>query len=387
MPRPTETDRAPSARHPGPRRPAPAAGSAGRAATRATPLVRHAARLALGLLVSCAGPPTGSEPASGPPAGPRTPQPAGFALPAADAPPLDRPYVVVLGTAQDAGLPQIGCRGSACEAARRDPRRRRLVASLLLADTRSGARWLFDATPDVREQVERARGHPPTRVDEGPRPPLFDGVFLTHAHMGHVSGLLQFGREAYAAHDLPVFGSPRLIDFLTSAEPYAFLARAGYVAPVMLEPGVPRPLHADGAGRPDLSVVALPVPHRDEFSDTVAYLLRGPSASLLYLPDIDRWPDGATTLLAWVATVDVALVDGTFFDGDEVPGRDLADVPHPTISTTLALLADAPLEERRKIVFTHLNHGNPAADPSSAATERIRAAGLRVAREGEIIGL
>ena len=105
------------------------------------------------------------------------------------------PYVVVLGTAQDGGVPQIGCDEAICRRARSDEGRKRLVTSLLLSDPRSGKRWLFDASPDLREQVERARAHPSSRVVDGPRPALFDGVFLTHAHVGHYAGLLQFGRE------------------------------------------------------------------------------------------------------------------------------------------------------------------------------------------------
>ena len=117
------------------------------------------------------------------------------------------PYVVVLGTAQDGGLPQMGCQEELCIEARADPDRRRLVTSLLLADPRSGKRWLFDASPDLREQVERARPHPAARREVGERPALFDGVFLTHAHVGHYAGLMQFGREVFGAHDLPVWGA------------------------------------------------------------------------------------------------------------------------------------------------------------------------------------
>src|SRR5262245_12459926 len=133
--------------------------------------------------------------------------------PRASAPPAG-PYVLVLGTAQDAGLPQIGCSEPACAAARRDPTLRRFASSILLCDPRTGSRWLFDAGPDVREQVELARGEPSTRVESGERPALFDGVFLTHAHFGHCAGLLEFGLEAYAAREMPVYASARMGVFL-----------------------------------------------------------------------------------------------------------------------------------------------------------------------------
>ena len=115
------------------------------------------------------------------------------------------PYVVVLGSAQDAGIPQIGARSANSRRARRDPRFRRYAASLLIADPASGRRWLIDASPDIRDQVELARAHPASRRRTGARPPLFDGIFLTHAHIGHYAGLMQLGREAYsAAHCQPV---------------------------------------------------------------------------------------------------------------------------------------------------------------------------------------
>ena len=52
------------------------------------------------------------------------------------------PYLLVLGTAQDGGIPQIAAHLPEDEAARRDASRRRLVASLLIADPASGKRWL-----------------------------------------------------------------------------------------------------------------------------------------------------------------------------------------------------------------------------------------------------
>ena len=289
---------------------------------------------------------------------------------------LAMPYAVVLGSAQDAGLPQIGCRNECCERARRDPALRRFASSLLLADPRTGRRWLFDAGPDLREQVELARAHPPTRIEAGPRPPLFDGVWLTHAHIGHYLGLAQLGREAYGAHGLDVFASPRMCAFLEHNGPWSLLVDGGALELHPLELDQPLEL-AD-----DLSVTALRVPHRDELSDTLAFVIRGPRRALLYLPDIDKWERWDRRLEDVLASVDVALVDGTFFDGGEVPGRDMAEIPHPFVSETLERLVRAPADLRARVVFTHLNHTNPLADPASSAARRVRELGLRVAAEG-----
>ncbi len=306
-----------------------------------------------------------------------------------EAAPLDRPYVLVLGTAQDGGLPQLGCDEANCAAARRDPARRRRVTSLLLCDPRSGARWLFDCTPDLGEQLELARGHPPTRVAAGPRPPLFDGLFLTHAHAGHYAGLLALGREAYGARELATWVTPRFARFLTDNGPWSLL-----VAELRLV------LHELEEGRrielaPDLSVVAFRVPHRDEFSDTLGFQIHGPERTLVYLPDIDKWEawdafgdaPAAGRVEDLLARCDVALLDGCFFAEGEIPGRSLAEIPHPFVSESLARFASLPPEERAKVFFTHLNHTNPATDPVSEAARTVRAAGMRVLDEGRVFGL
>jgi pyrroloquinoline quinone biosynthesis protein B len=293
----------------------------------------------------------------------------------------DLPYALVLGTAQDGGLPQLGCRDAACTASRTDHARRRLVTSLLVADPRSGKRWLFDASPDIAEQVELARGHPRNHESErsagGSRPALFDGVFLTHAHIGHYSGLLQLGREVYGARGLPVHASARMSAFLASNGPWSLLVDTGAIELRELRPGRPVRL-AD-----DLTVEAWTVPHRDEFSDTLAFVIRGPRRALLYLPDIDKWERWDRPLAGALRSVDVALVDGTFHEGGELPGRSMADIPHPFIVETLALARDLPAAERAKLRFTHLNHSNPAADPTGPAAAAVRAAGLAIAADGE----
>lgn len=295
--------------------------------------------------------------------------------------PAAEPYVLVLGTAQDGGLPQIGCDAACCRAARADVARARLVTSLLVVDPRSGKRWLLDASPDLARQVERARGHPPQRPTAGPRPPLFEGVFLTHAHAGHYLGLAQLGREAYGARGLPVHASARMGQFLRSNGPWSLLVEDGAIALELLEPGRAVAL------APDLSVTAFEVPHRDEFSDTLGFVVRGPRRAIAYLPDIDKWERWERPLAEWLEEVDVALVDGTFFEAGEVPGRDLAQIPHPLVVETLAVLAPEPFEARCKVLFTHLNHTNPLADPRSPARARVAAAGMGVAREGLVLGL
>ena len=305
----------------------------------------------------------------------------GLLLAAGEESPAEAPYVLVLGTAQDGGIPHLGGRAEPDEAARRDRSLVRRVASLLICDPATGGRWLVDATPDLPEQLERAAGHPPTRRGEGERPPLLDGVLLTHAHIGHYLGLAQFGREVYGADHLPLHVSARMAAFLADNAPWDLLVRLGHVELVHFEPG--RAIRL----APGLEAIPVPVPHRDEYSDTVGFEIRGPSRSLFYLPDIDKWERWEAPIEQVVARVDVALLDGTFYGEGELPGRSMSTVPHPLITESIARFAKLPAEERARIRFTHLNHTNPAALPGTPERRAVEAAGMSIAEDGDRIDL
>lgn len=294
--------------------------------------------------------------------------------------PVAAPKLVVLGIAQDAGVPQAACDSPNCEAARRDPSRRARATSLALG-LRSGEVHLFDATPDLREQLDDAMdlarhlGAPPPR-----RKPVA-GVFLTHAHMGHYLGLAHFGFEAAHTDHVPVYGTKRMTDFLAENAPWEQLVR--------LEEVELRPL-PQGGGPVDLGevkVTGIPVPHRAEYTDTVAYRIEGPNRTALFVPDCDPWSRWEGPPLDLFEGVDVALVDATFYSGDELPGRDLSKIGHPLIVDSMDLLEPRVQAGDLEVIFIHLNHSNPALDPSSEARRAIEARGFRVARRGEAIAL
>jgi pyrroloquinoline quinone biosynthesis protein B len=264
------------------------------------------------------------------------------------------PYVLVLGIAQDGGYPQAGCERPDCVAARKNPKLRRHVASLEIADPETKQRWLIDATPDFAEQW---RGDPPA------------GILLTHAHIGHYIGLAQLGREVMGAHGIPVYAMPRMREFLTHNGPWDQLVRLGNIAIEPLEDGREVKLNER------ISITPVVVPHRDEYSETVAFIIRGPSRSILWLPDIDKWEKWTTPIESVLERVDVAYVDGTFYDATELPGRDLKEIPHPLMIETMQRLRS----QRAKIRFIHLNQSNPALrDP-----KKVERDGFHVAAEGE----
>jgi pyrroloquinoline quinone biosynthesis protein B len=275
----------------------------------------------------------------------------------------------VLGIAQDGGVPHVGCRQTLCVRARRDCTRRQRVASLGLVDEVDGARFLIDATPDLPLQVEALPGAPPARG----RP--VDGILLTHAHIGHYTGLMYLGREAAGARSVPVYATPRMSAFLRGNGPWNLLVAEGRIDLREIEPGRPVGL------TPRITVTALRVPHRDELSDTVAFRVEGPSRSLLYVPDIDKWEKWDQRIEAEVARVDLALLDGTFYEAGEIPGRSIQDIPHPLVPETMDRLSAPRLAGR--VLFIHLNHTNRLLW-DAGALRQVRQRGFRVAREGQV---
>lgn len=134
------------------------------------------------------------------------------------------PEAIVLGIAQDGGVPHAGCRQKICVEARRDPGKRRLVASLGLLDPAADRRFLIDATPDFASQMERLGGLP-------------DGILLTHAHIGHYLGLAQLGREVLGARQVPVYATPSMAKFLRENGPWKRLIALENIAVREIEIG------------------------------------------------------------------------------------------------------------------------------------------------------
>lgn len=286
------------------------------------------------------------------------------------------PYVLVLGIAQDGGAPQAG---TPAEPGWHDPARKRLATSLALVDPSTGERWLFDATPDFPEQLQRLDEIAPSKERPG-----LSGIFLTHAHIGHYTGLMYLGKEVIGARDVPVWAMPRMSQFLTDNGPWQQLVRINNIKLQPLTAGTPVQLNGG------LKVTPILVPHRQEYSEVVGFRIEGPDASVLFIPDIDswtQWDEQGTRIEDEIAKVDVAYLDGTFFANGEIPGRDMSGFPHPFISSSLARFAALPASERAKIRFIHLNHSNAALWPDTDAHKQVLAAGARIAREGEQISL
>lgn len=298
------------------------------------------------------------------------------ALPRRLLPRQDRLDALVLGSVQDGGFPQAGCYTARCDAGRAlmASGRGRYVASLALVEPQGARFYLVDATPDITRQLDLIE-EPAFRRRATERRP-FDGIFLTHAHVGHYLGLAMLGREGMGMQETPVYCTQAMAGFLASNFPWRFLIDQGHVTL--------RPLALDQWHRIDplLGVQLWKVPHRDELADTVGFVFRGPTASLLYLPDINAWRLWNRNVAEAVASVDVALLDGTFWSLDELPGRTADDVPHPLMPQTMDLLQGLVDRKEARVVLTHLNNTNPALDDGGPQQAEVARRGFEIAREG-----
>jgi pyrroloquinoline quinone biosynthesis protein B len=291
------------------------------------------------------------------------------------------PFIVVVGIAQDGGYPQAGCQGPCCRRAWDDPTLRRWVTSLAIIDPATSQRWLVECTPDFREQLHWLDTEIPRGVEEGRSRTPIDGIFLTHAHIGHYAGLVHLGRETIGAHRVPTYVMPRMRQMLETNAPWSQLVQLEQIELVDLAADTRIEINER------LAVTPLLVPHRDEFSETVAFVISGPTRRVLFLPDIDKWQRWERHIEEVLATVDVAYLDGTFFGAGELPGRNMDEIPHPFVAESIDRFGALPADLRGKIRFIHLNHTNPALQEDSPASEQIRRAGLNIAAQGERVEL
>lgn len=283
-----------------------------------------------------------------------------------------RPFITVLGTAQDAGFPQAGCTGEHCSLVYSGQADRRNVVSLGLTDPASARSWMFEATPDFTRQYHL--------LEKESNSSSFSGIFLTHAHIGHYTGLMYTGREVMGSKEVPVFALPEMRAFLSSNGPWSQLVTQRNIQLKELQQDRPVQLSSG------LKVTAFPVPHRDEYSETAGYLIQSEQTSVLFIPDINKWHVWDTDIKELIKQADHAFLDATFFDAAELPGRDMSEIPHPYVEESMKLFGDLPAEEKKKIIFIHFNHTNPLI-LQSPERKQVEDAGYRVAFEGMRITL
>lgn len=283
------------------------------------------------------------------------------------------PYIFVLGTAQDAGYPQAGCDKDCCKRVYNNPKNARNVVSLALIDPISGENWIFDATPDFPKQLKLLATH----LNEIQNVP--SGILLTHAHMGHYTGLMHLGREVMGANEVPVYAMPKMKSYLETNGPWSQL--------VVLNNIEIRGLSKDSTLilNERISVTPIQVPHRDEYSETVGYLINSNTKKTLFIPDIDKWQKWDRNIVDCIKEVDIAFLDATFFQDGEIKGRSMNEIPHPFVSESMELFRNLSKIDKKKIHFIHFNHTNPLLIDGSEAQKKVLKNGFNIAKQGAIV--
>ena len=280
------------------------------------------------------------------------------------------PYVVVLGVAQDGGAPHAACEKTCCINKWNNPNLHNKVSSIGIVDPVSNEVWMIDATPDFAEQLHFLTSNNRRELK---------GIFLTHAHIGHYNGLMHLGREVMGAKSTVVNVMPKMESFLRNNGPWSQLVDLKNISLSRLIDSKKVYLNTR------LSITPFKVPHRDEFSETVGYRIEGPSKSLVFIPDIDKWNKWQTDIIDIVENSDYSLLDGTFYDINELPGRDMSQIPHPFIVETMKIFKNS--DKKDSIFFIHLNHTNPALDNSSNEFQNIIDSGFNITQRGNKLNL
>ncbi len=281
--------------------------------------------------------------------------------------------LVVLGIAQDAGFPQAGCEKENCQLYWEGKEERRHATSLGLIDHTSGKYWLFEATPDFKDQLHAVQESAGTNKNPS-------GIFLTHAHIGHYTGLIHLGHEVMGASGVPVYTMPRFKNYLQTNGPWEQLVNFENIALQQMT--------ADSAVKLSENIKVTPflVPHRDEYSETVGYKIETENKSALFIPDINKWNIWERSIIEEISKVDYAFLDATFYDSDELPGRDMSEIPHPFAEESIELFKNLSDSEKAKVHFIHFNHTNPLI-LDSPQRKHVNELGFNVAFEGMSINL
>ena len=276
--------------------------------------------------------------------------------------------IKVLGVAQDGGVPHLGCSKTCCSTSSVT----RYVSSIMVSNQESKTSYIFDASPDLAKQLSFMKD----KISEN-----LKGIFLTHAHIGHYSGLMYLGRESFNSKNIPVYAMPRMKKFLETNGPWDQLVSLNNIKinSIVNEREI--------LVEKELIVKPIEVPHRDEYSETVGYLIKGPNKSAIYIPDIDKWYKWDKSIVDLINSVDYAFIDATFYDEKEINYRDISEIPHPFVIESMKLFERFSREEKSKIYFIHLNHTNPLLDSNSSEYKNLISKGYNVAQEGLVLKL
>jgi pyrroloquinoline quinone biosynthesis protein B len=289
--------------------------------------------------------------------------------------PRTTPFVMVLGIAQDGGLPHCGCHQPCCAPSWNDPSLGKMPICLGIVDPSAQKSWMIEATFDFKTQLHTLQNTSPL----GSNLPL-SGIFLTHGHVGHYAGLLHLDKAILNSRHTEVFAMPKMAHLLQNNLPWKALLDQDNIHINQLQHNTPHPLSSH------LSIQPIVVPHRDEYTETVGFMITGLHKKLLFIPDIDSW-DQFPAIHSLLEQADEIFVDGTFYDASECKHRNHKMIPHPFIADSMKRFEALSTQKKQHFHFIHLNHTNPCLNSTSHAHQQVLTNHFRIATQGQIIEL
>jgi len=280
-------------------------------------------------------------------------------------------FIYILGTAQDGGYPHANCTDKCCRKAWNNNSLHRYPSCIAIIDISRKKYWLLDITPEIKKQIHILEQFGCT----------LEGVFITHAHIGHYTGLFNLGLEIMNLNNIPIYVMPKMKNFLINNSQTNHLIENDNIC--LIDLFEDKAININD----DLSVTPFDVPHRNELSETVGFKVQSQKKSIIYLPDIDSWYNWDDKLIKLVKLNDVLFLDGTFYNKNEVKQRDISKIPHPEIIATMNILSGLDVKFKNRVHFIHLNHTNNVINLDSEEYEKVIKNGFCISQEQQIFNL
>lgn len=310
--------------------------------------------------------------------------------------------VRIIGSAAGGGFPQWNCNYHLSRKARTgeggvEPRTQSSIAA-----SSDGENWvLFNASPDIREQIARNPVLQP-RADGALRNSPIKAVVLTNADVDHIAGLLTLREK----QPFNLYASRRILDVLAN-NPVFNVLDSELVKRIELPlggvteiegPDGPLGIEVETYVVPGKIALFLedgsdPVNFGSEEGDTIGVRIGEPGAAadrqLHYIPGCARVTD---QLRDRVSGAGCLLFDGTVFTDSEMPdagigtktGQRMGHIAMTGNDGSMAAWAQASIGRR---IYVHINNTNPVLDPASDQRKAAEAAGWEIGRDGQEIEL
>ena len=273
---------------------------------------------------------------------------------------------MILGIAQDGGVPHPGCYCDTCQFYW-DNQIVLSPSSLAIIDEKQ--LHLFDVTRNLDRQLRKVGNKNVT------------DIWLTHGHIGHIDGIGLFGKEVMNLKNVRLHASELMIKLIENTPKWNKLIEDKILIPIQFNSNESMQISEN------LKITPIRVPHRDELTDTHAFMINGPEKSLLYLPDHDTWEETLDmvqqdSVIEWFdfLGIEIVLMDGTFWSKNELSRQD--DVPHPPVLESLERLGNVKGKEL-EVFFIHFNHTNPLLIPKSNEIKKLLDSGCKIPIEGQ----